>query len=60
MNSRNDILVITAAVVALLGLGFILGWNLSNHSWERKAVEAGHAEWHMEDHSKKWRWKSAD
>ncbi len=57
--SNDDVNAVSTLVALVLGITFgaVCGWALTDQSWERGAVEAGHAEWYVEDHKKEWRWK---
>ena len=50
--------VIISGVVFFL-VGVDVGVEVGTASTRTEAVEKGHAEYYIKDHSKKWRWKPA-
>ena len=42
-------------MLVLLFIGTVQG--VTNLAWKKEAVEKGHAEWYMDGHTRRWRWK---
>lgn len=54
MKTRNWI----SAILFSFSIGVFTGGTLKVLDWQRKAVEAGHAEYYLDkDNNKQWRWK---
>jgi len=57
--SDNKYIVITIVITMVaLAFGFVVGYSISNRSWEKECVKRGYAKYAVEkDGSPKWVWK---
>jgi len=58
-NSNDDAMPMVVFLMGLLTILVAVITGVATHSaWENSSVESGHAEWYIEKHEKKWRWKA--
>jgi len=61
MTTKEGIWTLVVSIVVSLALGLSILWlSDETHGWRAEAVEAGHAEWYVDDDVKKWRWKKCE
>lgn len=49
--------VVIMLIVLASGLTGLWTWAGVDDSKRKEAVEVGHAEWYIQDHTRQWRWK---
>jgi hypothetical protein len=57
VNDPRLVISVLIGMLAVAGAAFMAGWSVSKQAWKVAAVEVGHAEWYVDNHQQKWRWK---
>lgn len=57
---KSDVAMLAAVALVLIFLGTVISASIMDMLWREDSVEQGHAEWYVENHMKKWRWRHTD